>query len=171
MVIIEVGSSTTKAYLYENDKISKLKQKTILFKNHYKLKNKLEQQDKNDLFEFVLSINDEEIHVYGTSIFRNLTFNEKNDWLIEFNSKTGLDFNIVSAQEENEYTVYGAIANTKYNGNIAVMIGGGGSTEIAVTNNGKIIKAFFPDEIKIGRASSEQVINKAINVPIVMWRF
>lgn len=140
MVIIEVGSSTTKAYLCENDKINKLKQKTILFKNHYKLNNKLEQQDKNDLFEFVLSINDEEIHVYGTSIFRNLTFNERKNWLIEFNSKTGLDFNIVSAQEENEYTVYGAIANTKYNGNIAVMIGGGGSTEIAVTNNGKIIK-------------------------------
>ena len=41
MVIIEVGSSTTKAYLCENDKISKLKQKTILFKNHYKLNNKL----------------------------------------------------------------------------------------------------------------------------------
>ena len=139
MVIIEVGSSTTKAYLCENDKINKLKQKTILFKNHYKLNNKLEQQDKNDLFEFVLSINDEEIHVYGTSIFRNLTFDERKNWLIEFNSKTGLDFNIVSAQEENEYTVYGAIANTKYNGNIAVMIGGGGSTEIAVTNNGKII--------------------------------
>ena len=61
MVIIEVGSSTTKAYLCENDKISKLKQKTILFKNHYKLNNKLEQQDKNDLFEFVLSINDGQV--------------------------------------------------------------------------------------------------------------
>ena len=52
-----------------------------------------------DLFEFVLSINDEEIHVYGTSIFRNLTFNERKNWLIEFNSKTGLDIIFKVIQE------------------------------------------------------------------------
>ena len=35
-IIIEIGSTNTKAYLYENDKVKNLGFKTIEFKNNYK---------------------------------------------------------------------------------------------------------------------------------------
>ena len=41
---------------------------------------------------------------------------------------------------ENEYTVFGAVSNVNFPGKIAVMIGGGGSTELAIVQNGKIIE-------------------------------
>lgn len=41
---------------------------------------------------------------------------------------------------ENEYTVYGSVNNIDYNGKIAVMIGGGGSTELAIVENKKMIE-------------------------------
>ena len=37
-IIIEVGSTTTKAYLYENEEIKSISRITIPFKANYKLK-------------------------------------------------------------------------------------------------------------------------------------
>ena len=139
-VIIEVGSTNTRGYFYENDKINDLGRKTIEFKNHYKREQKLNKNDKKILFDFINSLDEDNIFVYGTSIFRNLTDEQKREWLVEFKEKTGIEFNIVTSDMENEYTVYGAIANTNYKGKVAVMIGGGGSTELAILEDGKIIE-------------------------------
>ncbi len=139
--IVEVGSTNTKAYYVNNSEVKDAGFKTIEFKNHYKINNCLDEKDKNDLIEFVNSLNNDLIYVFGTSIFRKLNDDERNEWLEEFKSKTNHEFRIVSSKEENEYTVYGAIANTSYDGNIAVMIGGGGSTELAITKDGEIIES------------------------------
>ena len=92
------------------------------------------------MFEFINDIEEENIFVFGTSIFRNLPIDQKEEWLKEFKEKTALDFHIVTSDQENEFTVYGAIANIDYKGKIAVMIGGGGSTELSIVENGKIIE-------------------------------
>lgn len=139
-VIVEIGSTNTKAYLYRDEKVENLSFKTIEFKNHYKKENKISEDDKDLLFEFIASIKEENIFVFGTSIFRNLTLEQKEEWLQEFKDKTNLDFNIVTSDQENEFTVYGATANIAYQGKIAVMIGGGGSTELSIVENGKIIE-------------------------------
>lgn len=139
-VIIEIGSTTTKAYLYENNKVINLERRTIELKNHYKTENKIIDNDKLELFDFVNSNKIEDTYVFGTSIFRNLTEEQKKTWLNEFKSATDLDFTIVTPDMENEFTVYGAIANVEYKGKIAVMIGGGGSTELSIVENGKIIE-------------------------------
>lgn len=138
--IIEIGSTNTKAYLYKDDKVIDLGFKTIEFKNHYKLNNRLDENDKKELYGFIKTVDCEDIYVYGTSIFRNLSDNERDEWLKEFKDNTGLDFTIVSSDMENELTVYGATANIDFDGTIGVMIGGGGSTELSIVKDKKIIE-------------------------------
>lgn len=143
-IIVEIGSTNTKAYLYKDEKVENLSFKTIEFKNHYKKENKISEDDKKLLFEFIDNIKEENIFVFGTSIFRNLTLEQKEEWKKEFKTKTNLDFYIVMSDEENELTVYGAVANINYQGKIAVMIGGGGSTELSIVENGDTAD-MFPD--------------------------
>lgn len=179
--VVEVGSTNTKAYYVNDTEASDAGFKTIEFKNHYKVNNRLDENDKKELIDFINSLDNDLVYVFGTSIFRKLSDDERNDWLEEFKSKTNYDFRIVSSDEENEYTVYGAIANTKYDGNIAVMIGGGGSTELAIVKNGEIIESanssfgamdttdMFPD-IRESYATTDydEMINKTkelVNVP------
>lgn len=180
-VIIEIGSTTSKAYLYENNKVIDLERRTIELKNHYKVENKITDNDKKELFDFVNSNKIENTYVFGTSIFRNLTEEQKNTWLKEFKSETGLDFTIVTPNMENEFTVYGAVANIDYNGKIAVMIGGGGSTELSIVENGEIIEKanssfgamdttdMFP-ELRTDKASTDydymvEETKKLVNIP------
>lgn len=137
-VIIEVGSTNTKAYLCNANEVLDLVFKTIEFKNHYKKKKEIVEEDKKELYSFINNITNENIYVFGTSIFRNLTQNQRDAWLKEFKEHTNLDFRIVTSSEENEFTVYGAVSNVEYDGNIAVMIGGGGSTELSIVRNGAI---------------------------------
>lgn len=179
--IVEIGSTNTKAYLYKDEKVIDLGFKTIEFKNHYKKNNRLDEEDKEALFEFIKTIDCDDIHVYGTSIFRNLSDDEKDEWFKEFKEKTGLDFNIVTSDMENELTVYGATANIDFDGKIAVMIGGGGSTELSIVENKRIIEKanssfgamdttdMFPD-LKGDKATSdfEEMIKRTkelVNVP------
>lgn len=140
-VIIEVGSTNTKAYLCNDNEVLDLGFKTIEFKNHYKKENKINDNDKKVLFDFINSIDNANVFVFGTSIFRNLDGVSKEEFLKEFKDKTGRDFYIVTPEEENEYTVYGAVSKVKYTGNVAVMIGGGGSTELSIVRNGEIIES------------------------------
>lgn len=139
-VIIEIGSTNTKSYLCENGNVQNLGFQTIEFKNHYKKEQKIDEKDKEALFQFIDNIKHENIFVFGTSIFRNLTNLQKEEWLHEFKERTGLDFHIVTSDMENEFTVYGAVSNIDYDGKIAVMIGGGGSTELSIVENRKIIE-------------------------------
>ena len=141
-IIIEIGSTNTKASLYDNGVITDLGYETIEFKNHYKKEGHISFEDKEALFNYIAKLKDidEHIYVYGTSIFRNLKDEEQIAWQKEFNDVTNLTFNVVSPDEENEYTVYGAISEITTDDVIAVMIGGGGSTELALVQNKKIIE-------------------------------
>ncbi len=138
--IVEIGSTNTKGYLYENGEVKNLGFKTIEFKRHYKETGSILESDKEALFKFISSIEVKDIFVYGTSIFRNLSEEESKSWKKEFKERTGYDFTVVTTDMENEFTVYGAICNVQYDGKIAVMIGGGGSTELAIVENGQIIE-------------------------------
>lgn len=139
--IIEVGSTNTKVYSCRDNEIICSKLLTIEFKKNYKINNKLLESDTEMLINIInsLKVNKESIYIYGTSIFRNLLEDEKYKFLNEFKQRSGCNFNIVSDYEENELTVKGVIGNIDYSGSLAVMIGGGGSTEIALTNDKKII--------------------------------
>lgn len=135
-LIIEVGSTCTKLDEVNDTGIKRVKEVTIEFKRNF---NKLKYLNENDVKKLITLVKEEQkeykdIFVCGTSIFRGLEQQMKEEFLKDFNVETGLEFNIISQEEENKYTVEGATRNVK--GKVAVLIGGGGSTEIAIYNNG-----------------------------------
>ena len=130
-IVVEVGSTCTKVDCYDGEKIEHIKTLPIEFKKNYKKENKLDYNDVRKLIELVNSIESEDVFVCGTSIFRQLRENEKEEILNLFKKETKKDFNIISQEDENIYTVKGA---TKHVKEALVFVGGGGSTEISYFN-------------------------------------
>ena len=131
-IIIEVGSTDTKIDIYDGKDVKRLDELTILFKQNYKENNSISQNDINILVNKILELKKDydDIYVCGTSIFRDLQESEKEIFLNNFFDKTGLHFNIISQEQENELTVLGA---TRFvNEKVCVFVGGGGSTEISI---------------------------------------
>ena len=108
-VIVEVGSTNTKIDECNGKNAKRLDELTIRFKGHYKELGHIDQKDIETLLSKVLELKKkyEDIFVCGTSIFRDLAKKEQNQFLKDFSSKTGLEFNIISQEQENELTVLG----------------------------------------------------------------
>ena len=135
-IIVEVGSTCTKVDKFNGKNIERLEEKTIQFKKHYNEDRKLRESDVNELIESIKELKNisKDIYVCGTSIFRTLNGLEKNTFLEKFKNETGYNFNIISQERENELTVFGT---TRFiQDKVCVFIGGGGSTEIAIYDNG-----------------------------------
>ena len=135
-LIIEVGSTCTKVDLFDGKEINRIKTETIEFKRNYKKENKLDKDDVEKLISLVKELKDQyqNIYVCGTSIFRSLSDEQRNEFLNLFLNNTGIKFDIISPEKENELTVEGAARNV--NKKVAVFVGGGGSTEISIYDNG-----------------------------------
>ena len=131
-IVVEVGSTVTKVDGYDGKSVKHLADYVIHFKNNFKKENKLNEHDIERLVENVNKLQEkcENVYVCGTSVFRALTDEQRNEFLNRFKSETGIDFDIISPEKENEFTVVGA--TQKVNQKVAVFVGGGGSTEIAV---------------------------------------
>lgn len=179
-VIIEVGSTNTKIDISDGKTVKRLDEVTILFKNNYQKNNDLDSNDIELLINKVLELKKDydDIYVCGTSIFRDLDQNKKDMFLKNFFDKTGLEFNIISQQEENELTVIGA--TRKVGKKACVFVGGGGSTEISIfdqhiveSKNTKIgvmdVMKEFPDlDSDTAKTSLDEVmdyIEERLNVP------
>ena len=135
-IIVEVGSTCTKVDKFNGKNIERLEEKTIQFKKHYNEDRKLRESDVNELIESIKELKNisKDIYVCGTSIFRTLNDLEKNRFLEKFKNETGYNFNIISQERENELTVFGTTRFVQ--DKVCVFIGGGGSTEIAIYDNG-----------------------------------
>lgn len=153
-IIIEVGSTNTKIDLFDGKEVKHLATENIEFKRNYKKENRLDTKDVQKLIEVVKEYTQKYNNVYvcGTSIFRNLNDEQKTDFLNKFYNETGVNFDIISPEKENELTVFGTVRNV--NQKVAVFIGGGGSTEIAIYD-GKI----------------KETVNTAIGVMDIMNHF
>ena len=146
--VLEVGSTNTKTYKFDGGEITEYPQKTIMFKSQ----SRQDHLPKIAVAELIDLINDlkkrekitaKQIFIYGTSIFRDLTPDNRREFLAMFKRKTGVTFNIATAEQESEYTVKGVIAGNDFAGRVAVMIGGGGTTEVCVVENKKIIEKHY----------------------------
>lgn len=135
-IIVEVGSTCTKIDMYDGENIKKLENLVIQFKKNYYEENKLKESDVKELIENVNKLKSisKDIFVCGTSIFRDLAMDEKESFLKRFEEETGYKFNIISQEKENKLTVMGATRCTKQK--VCVFVGGGGSTEISIYDNG-----------------------------------
>ncbi len=143
--IIEVGSTVTKVDEWDGVNLKRVSDTTIEFKKNFKTNGKILSSDIEKLENLVNNLKEENINIFvcGTSIFRNLSNSEREEFLTNFKNKTGYDFKATSQDEENELTVLGATRNIS--SKVCVFIGGGGSTEIAVCENGKIIESVNTD--------------------------
>lgn len=131
-IIIEVGSTNTKIDIYDGKDVKRFDELTILFKKNYKKNNSIDKDDLNKLISYILKLKKDynDIYVCGTSVFRDLNDSEREEFLNDFFDKTGLNFNIISQEQENELTVLGA---TRFvDEKVCVFVGGGGSTEISI---------------------------------------
>lgn len=135
-IIVEVGSTVTKFDRFDGKNIERIGSKTIDFKKNYKKDNKLDDEDVETLINSVKELQEkyENVYVCGTSIFRTLEEEQKKEFLNTFYSRTKIAFEIIDQERENELTVLGATKNVS--GSVAVLVGGGGSTEIAIYDNG-----------------------------------
>lgn len=135
-IIIEVGSTCTKIDLFNENNVKHIGNEVIEFKKNYKLHNKLDNNDVEKLIKIVNKYKTEykNIYVCGTSIFRNLTEEQKDEFMTLFSDKTGTKFEIIDQKKECELTVLGSVKKIK--DKVAVLVGGGGSTEITVYENG-----------------------------------
>lgn len=145
--IIEVGSTNTKAYLYKEGKLENLGARYIAFKTNYKKNNCLDKNDVDELCSLIEEVKEsvDKVYIFGTSIFRNISEDERIDFISFIRTKYDTEFKVVSAAEESAYTVKGVIGNIDKPLKLAVVIGGGGSTEIAIVENGEVIKTLNLD--------------------------
>lgn len=179
-IIIEVGSTVTKVDLYDGQKVTRLENVTIFFKKHFKELGKIADDDYDKLCNTIkkLQIKYKDIYVCGTSIFRDLPKEQKEEFLARFTKDTSLDFSIISQDDESRLTCIGAAQKSK--SKVAIMIGGGGSTEIAIYDKKVIdnqntslgvmdVLEAFPDlKGDIAKSSLEQVmtyIKERLNIP------
>lgn len=139
-IIIEVGSTNTKIDIFDEEKVKRLEEITIPFKQNYKKNNLIVKSDADTLVNKINELKKKykDIYVCGTSIFRDLQNEEKDNFLNDVLTRTGLIFNIISADEENELTVLGATRFIKEK--VCVFVCGGGSTEISIFDK-KIIES------------------------------
>ncbi|MCT4613129.1 MAG: AraC family transcriptional regulator [Clostridia bacterium] len=141
ILIIEVGSTTTKTYVaYEDMRVDTLPLKYIPFKENYILGNGLRNKDIEELEQYILELKTKynvDIKICGTSIFRNLLEEEKASFFNRLKRNTGLEFEIISQEDEAKYTAKGAAGNIL--GNISVLVTGGGSMELVRCQDGEIL--------------------------------
>lgn len=145
--IIEIGSNNTKTHVYENNNIVYENSTTIEFKANYKIENKIIQADIEKLFNVIEKSLQytKAIHIYGCSIFRNITKKELDELNNKLYKMYKLKIHVVSQEDEANYTALGCYNNIEYDGNICIFIGGGGSIELIFVNNKKIIDKKYYD--------------------------
>ena len=121
--------------IYENNT-------TIEFKKNYSKNHKIEEDDLNKLFTIIEKALEytENIHIYGCSIFRNISTEELKNINLKLKNKFHIEIEVVSQEDEAKYTALGCYSDIKYDGNICVFIGGGGSIELIFVNNGKVLE-------------------------------
>ena len=143
--IIEIGSYNTKTHVYENEKLIYDNNATIKFKSNYNKNNIISKEDIKLLFKEIEKVlkYTSDIHIYGCSIFRSISSEELDDINSLLDKKYKLKIEIVSQEDEAKYTAIGCYSKIKYDGNICIYIGGGGSIELIFVNNKKIINKKF----------------------------
>lgn len=139
---IDLGSSTIKVYSYQEE-LTLLEEHSIYFKNDFSKELGISETNKKELFNYFTDIKQkynftyENTHIFVTGIFRELTYERKQELVKEFNNKLDLHFNIISHGIENYY-LGKATENTYNNKKVMIINMGGKTTELITFQDGKI---------------------------------
>lgn len=143
--IIEIGSNNTKTHIYENNQVIYENNTTIEFKKNYSIEHTLNKDDLTKLYEIVEKAQEytSEIHIYGCSIFRNITKEELQEVNEYLQNNYQLTIEVVSQEDEALYTALGCYGNIDYDKSVCVFIGGGGSIELIYAQNNQVLDKKF----------------------------
>jgi hypothetical protein len=148
--IVEIGSGNTKTHVYDfgaPERAVYRSNVTIEFKANYAVGGKILDGDVEKLLAVIDKAREytKQIYVYGCSIFRNISVAELADVNARLKAKFGVEIEVVSQADEAFLTAYGCYGDVDFKGNICVFIGGGGSTEIIIVNDKKVVESKFLD--------------------------
>ncbi len=143
--IIEIGSNNTKTHIYEDTEMIYDKTTTIEFKKNYKNNGSISNTDLEKLYKEISKALEytENIHIYGCSIFRNISDIELEQINDTLKDKFNLIIEVVSQEEEATLTAMGCYQNIDYDGPLCIFIGGGGSIELIFVKNKEIFGRKF----------------------------
>lgn len=143
-IFIDAGSSTVKIYFWQDGKLDLALQKSITFKDGFDPAVGISNENKEKLFELMTSVKNnnagEEIKIFATGIFRKLSPETRDLFVGEFKERMGIDFNIISQEQENIYLEKALIGQCSLPEPILLINIGGGSTELVLVCNGAVVE-------------------------------
>lgn len=150
--LIDIGSSTIKVYIREEQQVFLTMQKTIDFEEGFNEKG-LSNENRIKLLDFFnclikeYCMTNKNTKLFATGIFRDIK--NKNEFIEDFFNDTGLFFNIISHDLEAFYLEKAWInKNCNSIGRMLVINIGGKTTELLLCENGKIVDK--PQKLSIG---------------------
>ncbi len=174
-VLVDIGSSTLKAYLYNGKETKLLLEKSIHFKNNFQ-NGDISKQDKTKLIKLIKKLKQKYSQAvfltFATSVFRNLAPAKKVLLIEEFYAETSVILNIINQTVESLYLQIASTTNYQTEEKLMLMNIGGGSTKLIILKNnlvverkniqigvGTIIKKFPPINNQISGVPIKQVVN------------
>ncbi|HBY09802.1 hypothetical protein A2473_03540 [candidate division WWE3 bacterium RIFOXYC2_FULL_42_13] len=137
-LLLDIGSSTIKPYLYRKKKLLPLKQLSVHFKKNFANGN-IDVNDADTLVKFIKSLKKEHpgivVKTYATSVFRDIEDKFKSQLIERFYSETQVLLNIIDQTTENIYLQIALVDRFRTKKNILLVNIGGGSTQLLIINN------------------------------------
>lgn len=160
-LVIDIGSSTMKAYLVDKYKISLIAQRSVHFQADILESDDISEKSKKELISFIDDIHSNYSHIpiklYATGIFRTLKNSVKVQLIDEVYVYSKLFLNIISHELENFYLEKALIGKCSLTEPILLMNIGGGSTELVFIQR---INSIDRHNIKLGVRSINSKFNK-----------
>jgi hypothetical protein len=143
-ILIDIGSSTVKVYkLNFQGSVQLLETNSFQFKQDFDPSQGLAQENRKKLLDYIVAIKRKYpgciYKTYATALFRKMSAEAGKKMIDEFYSKTGIFFNIISHEMESFYLQRGVLSKFPSNEVTLLINIGGGSTELAVVKNHKLL--------------------------------
>ena len=137
-LLLDIGSSTVKPYLYRKKKLLPLKQLSVHFKKNF-VNSNIDTNDTDTLIKFIKSLKkefpDALVKTYATSVFRDIEDKFKSQLIERVYSETSVLLNIIDQTTESIYLQIALVDRFKTKRNILLVNIGGGSTQLVVIKN------------------------------------
>ena len=135
-ILIDVGSSTVKAYELADNKLLHLFNRSIKFKDGFTPEIGITEENKDELIEILLEVNQRfskhSVKVFATAIFRKYSKKARIKLVDEVFIRANVYFNIVSHELESFYIQKALVGKFNSTQNSLIVNIGGGSIELVV---------------------------------------
>ena len=157
-ILIDIGTSSVKSYKLEYNILQNLGRKHLYLKDGNSDKYGLAVEKLEELVHMIVDLKIRYpkhcIMAFGTSVFRTLDEEKKNNTIKYIFDATGVKLNVISTFQEGTYLAKGVICEFKKQEDVLIVNIGGGSTEQILLKDNEFIQEVH---LEFG---SESVVNK-----------